>query len=119
MLEQTRLLRFVHEDTQICNPFESECGRFSVDPVEAYGFVVRGTGGGCEALELYLENGNVLRLTDESGMNLPDSESLGDSLIGLYDQDNEELACASLADVWDDYQAELEGTIKQSPSGGR
>ncbi|KKN85073.1 hypothetical protein LCGC14_0282420 [marine sediment metagenome] len=121
MIEQTRLLRFEHDDMEISNPFMSACGRFTVNPATEYGFLAVLTGGGCMALEKELEGGRILRLTDESGTNLPDmddTEELGNSLIGLYDAQNEEIACCFVHEVWTDHQIEIESETKPSKAPG-
>ena len=72
------MISFEHCGTQIMNPFLSSCGRFAVDPVEEYGFVV------CECLLVkILDNGCKISLSGPSGYNLPTDPSR--AIIGFSD----------------------------------
>lgn len=68
------LLAFVQEGTEIRHPYMSGCGRFTADPVSAYGFEVIETGGGCKALCKDTDDGRELWITDPSGCYLPDTD---------------------------------------------
>lgn len=92
------LLAFVHEDMEIRNPYLSTCGRLLVNPVEAYGFTVSHTGGGCMALDLQLPNGRLLRLVQD-GAHIAEPQDWALCTIFLLDAEGEDLAYCDLCDV--------------------
>lgn len=106
------VLAFVFEDMEIRNPFLSECGRFSVDP-GYYGFKAVGTGGGCEALVKGLENGHYLMLSDEDGINIPDSKDISEALIGRYNEKGEMIAICAMKDVHMDTETPAKNKSKK------
>lgn len=71
------MISFTHAGTSITNPFESECGRFEVQP-EYYGFVeaettitIHDDGRMGRALVKTLDTGEQVRLTTEDGLSAP------------------------------------------------
>lgn len=95
-----KLLAFSFEGDEIRNPFLSPCGRFSVDPIQTYGFELAFTGGGCTALVKPLEDGTYIYLTDSSGCYAPDqNDDPEEVLIGRLDQNHEQLAISSIKDI--------------------
>lgn len=92
------LLSFEHNGVEISNPFLSECGRFAVDPVEAYGFTVALTVDGGKALEKALPDGGFIRLTDEYGSGLPDLHDVDSAQIGRFDA-IQQIATCSMSEV--------------------
>lgn len=99
---EQELLAFEFEGTEIRNPYESECGRFEVDP-KSYGFVEHHTGGGCMALLKDLGDGAYLLITDSDGCAIPekgdDGYDMSDICIGRFNVEGEQLAYISLADL--------------------
>ncbi|WP_349618162.1 hypothetical protein [Azotobacter salinestris] len=93
------LLAFQHEGVEIRNPSLSPCGCFEVDPVAAYGFEEVWTGGDCRALDLTLPDGSVLRLTNEDGLCIPDSDEWESAIIGRLSSDYAEIAWCVLGEV--------------------
>lgn len=100
------LLSFIDPSTEfsIRCPLESECGRFIVDPVQEYGFTERDVGEERRALVLDLPGGETLRLTDASGLNVPqvipgDYESVQTVIISRHDAGGEQIAWSALRDV--------------------
>lgn len=110
------LLSFEHEGMEIRNPFLSDCGRFAVDPVEAYGFTESWTGGGCKALDKALPDGGFIRLTDESGMHIPDESDGDDALIGRFNAQGEQVACCSLGEVRMSHEMEMDEEPAHAPA---
>lgn len=106
---EPELLAFEHEGTEIRNPMLSECGRFTVDPCEAYGFELHHSGGGCMALVKELSNGDSLWLTDESGSDVPDEDDPSTNIIGRFNKDGEQVAFITMGDLPSD---EVDNTIK-------
>lgn len=93
------LLAFVNEGDECRNPYLSECGRFDADPVADYGFVVIGTGGGCEALCRETEDGRELWITDPSGCFTPDTTKQPiEGMLGLR-IDGQTVAWVDLRDI--------------------
>lgn len=90
------LLSFVSDDMQIRDPFISECGRFTLDPVKDYGFAHMNTGGGCLALVLELPEGEYLMLTATDGISLPTAK---DWLIARYDAHDDMVASCKGTEV--------------------
>lgn len=80
---------FPFKGMEITNPFESECGRFKVDP-RYYGFEEWHTGGIRMALRKELNSGDYILLTDENGPGFPDLDAAR-ALIGLYDEDGNDV----------------------------
>jgi hypothetical protein len=117
--EQADLLTFEFKGIDIYNPYESECGRFILDP-SYYGFDEHHTGGGCMALVKQLEGGHSLWLTDCDGSGIPESadpEDLDGALYGRYDQDGECVVVTELATLIKFKQQELAGELPDpSPS---
>ncbi|WP_370201264.1 hypothetical protein, partial [Roseibium sp.] len=58
-------MAFMFNDVEIRNPYFSPCGTTVVDPVQAYGFEVYHTGGGCMALRKEFCTGQYLLLSIE------------------------------------------------------
>lgn len=92
------LLAFIHEGTEIRNPYVSPDGRTLVNPVEAYGFVEYHTGGGCMSLMLTHTDGRVFYLTQD-GTYIADPQDWRECTIFVCDADENELAYCELADV--------------------
>jgi len=82
---------FSFNGIEISNPTLSECGRFAVEPKEAYGFYVVQTGGGCTALQLDVKDGKYIWLTDENGSHVLPASVGQPFLMGLYNKDGEEI----------------------------
>ena len=93
------LMAFEHDGMEIRNPMMSECGRFGVDPVEAYGFEVWHTGGGCMALRKDLPNGDYYLLTDADGSAIPTQEEWATAIYGRYTGGGTPYATIALLDV--------------------
>lgn len=74
------VMSFVHEDYYINDPTLSECGRFTVDPAEAYGFAQSTREDGVPYLSRPLPDGE-LRLTGPLNQGLPESENPANCLI--------------------------------------
>lgn len=92
------MIGFEFKGMFIVNPFESECGRFVVEP-SYYGFGPINTGGGCMALELALPDGGYILITDNNcSIPAPDTKP-EDILIGRYNKEGEEAHIYTLADV--------------------
>lgn len=75
--EAPEMISFFHDGTSITNPYESECGRFEVQPAH-YGFVeaettvtIHDDGRRGRALVKTLDTGNQIRLTTEDGLSVP------------------------------------------------
>lgn len=92
------LMSFIHEDMEIRNPMQSQCGRFGQDPKE-YGFEEYHTGGGCMALRKELPNGDYFLLTDADGVAIPKAEEWATALYGRYSPSGEPSAVITLVDV--------------------
>lgn len=76
---------------EIRNPTLSPCGRFLVDPKEAYGFFQVDTGGGCTALQLNVKGGGHVWLSD--GFDSAELPTVAGQpfVMGFYDSDGLEL----------------------------
>jgi hypothetical protein len=92
------LLAFIHEGTEIRNPYVSPDGRTLVNPVSAYGFVEYHTGGGCMALMRPHTEGRVIFLTQD-GIYIADPQDWRECLIALCDAEGNDIAYCDLADV--------------------
>lgn len=92
------LLAFIHEGTEIRNPYISVDGRTLVNPVEAYGFVEYHTGGGRMALMRPHTEGRVFYLTKD-GVYIADPQDWRECTIFVCDADENELAYCELTDV--------------------
>jgi len=92
------LLAFIHEGTEIRNPYISADGRTLVNPVEAYGFVEYHTGGGRMALMRPHTEGLVFYITKD-GVYIADPQDWRECTIFVCDADEIELAYCELADV--------------------
>lgn len=85
---------FEHNGMHITNPTCCDSGgRFTVSP-EVYGFEIEQTGGGCTAWvkRFALPQGGYLMLTDESGTTHELGDPLETFLIGVYDDDGDEVS---------------------------
>ena len=103
--EQFNLATFYNgEDTDIHNPFLSECLRFRVSP-EHYGFEVTEMGGGCQAWVKEVDDQfgkRFIVITDESGCNLPDYDNseLSEIIICVRGADfDRELVATNLDEI--------------------
>lgn len=76
-----RKLAFVADGMEIRNPFLSDCGRYAVDPREAYGFEVE-EGRGWRRDQ---EEGGYLLLTNATGDAAPTLEAPGEAMISFVD----------------------------------
>ena len=92
------LLAFVFEECEIRNPYLSECGRFTVDPIEAYGFKPHHTGGGCMALVKVLEDGRQIWITDVGGSAIPEADEIDEAILGVF-VGGEQLAYITLSEI--------------------
>ncbi len=75
------VMSFVHEDCHINDPTLSECGRFTVDPVEAYGFE-RALREGQECLVRKLHNGE-LQISGPASQHFTEEDKRNSTLIRL------------------------------------
>jgi hypothetical protein len=91
------LLTFVFEGTEIRDPFTSECSRFEVDPVAAYGFTLISTGGGCEGLARAHEGGGYIFLANSDGLSRPDQKATAN--LARYDADGQQVAYIAAKDI--------------------
>lgn len=87
---------FVFNGVEINNPTLSSCGRFRVDPIEAYGFYIYGTGGGCTALQLDTSDGGYIWLTDMGQSHELPINNSEPFMMGFYDKEGEEKAIFNL-----------------------
>lgn len=87
---------FIFQGVEINNPTLSSCGRFIMDPKEAYGFYPYATGGGCYALQLDVEDGGYIWLTDFEGTQQPPIELGQPFLMGFFNKDGEQTAIFEL-----------------------
>lgn len=87
---------FIFQEMEISNPTLSSCGRFNVDPKEVYGFYPYATGGGCYALQLDVNDGGYIWLTDFEGIQLPPTEVGQPFLMGFFNKDGEQTAIFEL-----------------------
>jgi len=87
---------FIFQGIEINNPTLSSCSRFNVDPKEAYGFYPYATGGGCYALQLNLDDGGYIWLTDFEGVQLPSNEVGQPFIMGFFNKDGEQTAIFEL-----------------------
>lgn len=92
------LLAFIHEGTEIRNPYVSPDGRTLVNPVLAYGFVEYHTGSGCMALMRPHTEGRVLFLVQD-GAYIADPQDWRECIISVNDAEDNELAYCELAAV--------------------
>lgn len=92
------LLAFIHEGTEIRNPYVSPDGRTLVNPVSAYGFVEYHTGGGCMALMRPHTEGRVLYLTQD-GIYIADPQDWRECVISVSDAEGNDLAHCELAAI--------------------
>lgn len=92
------LLAFIHEGTEIRNPYVSPDGRTLVSPVEQYGFVEYHTGGGCMSLMRPHTEGRVFYLTQD-GAYIADPQDWRECTMFVCDADENELAYCELAEV--------------------
>ncbi|WP_282366404.1 hypothetical protein [Pseudomonas sp. PS02290] len=91
------LLAFVHEGTEIRNPYVSPDGRTLVSPL-IYGFVEYHTGGGCMALMRPHTEGRSLYLVQD-GAYIADPQDWRECVISLSDEEGDELAYCDLGAV--------------------
>lgn len=91
------LLAFIHEGTEIRNPYISPDGRTLVSPL-IYGFVEYHTGGGCMALMRPHTEGRFLYLTQD-GIYIADPQDWRECVISLVDEEGNDLAYCDLAAV--------------------
>jgi hypothetical protein len=92
------LLAFVFEGCMIRNPYLSKCGRFQVEPIEAYGFQPHHTGGGCMALIKTLDDGRQIWITDDGGSAIPEADEIDEAVLGVF-VDGEQLAYITMRDI--------------------
>jgi hypothetical protein len=92
------LLAFIHEGTEIRNPYVSPDGRTLVSPVSVYGFVEYHTGGGCMALMRPHSERRVFYLTQD-GIYIADPQDWRECVISVSDAEGNDLAYCDLAAV--------------------
>lgn len=108
------VMSFLHEDCYINDPTLSECGRFTVDPLEAYGFTQAVDENGEPCLSRPLDAGE-LRLTGADGKGLPEQGSQSNTLIRL-DADGGIMASARISQIptGDDYPEDIQALTKEA-----
>lgn len=101
------VMSFLHEDFYINDPTLSQCGRFTVDPIEAYGFTSSTDENGDPCLSRPLHAG-LMRLTGADGKGLPEPGSESNTLIRL-DAEGHIMASASMSQIptGDDYPDDI------------
>lgn len=115
MAYDPEVLAFSHEGFEIRNPYLSECGRFSVDPELAYGFVPSHTGGGCMALVKDIGDNKSIWLTDESGTHIPYLDETDSALLGLF-HGSEQIAFVTVGEIhFEGDEPKNVGKIEQEP----
>lgn len=82
---------FVFNGVEVRNPTLSLCGRFTVDPKEAYGFYEASTGGGCTALQLDVQGGGYVWLTDGNDSSVLPTEINEPFAMGFFDNEGSEI----------------------------
>lgn len=90
-------LAFMFKDIEIRNPYFSPDGKALVDPVQAYGFELYHTGGGCMALKKDFTGGGYLLLTLEAAVGEP--EEWDECSLGAYQDDGTPIAFCELRDI--------------------
>lgn len=99
-------LAFMFKDVEVRNPYFSPDGKTLVNPVEAYGFELFHTGGGCMALKKEFGHGSYLLLTLEDSVGEP--EDWEDCTLGAYSEDGSPVAYCELRDI---PYAQFEGAL--------
>lgn len=92
------LLAFIHEGTEIRNPYVSPDGRTLVNPVVAYGFVEYHTGGGCMALMRLHTEGRFFYVAQD-GSYIGDPQDWRECAISVHDPEGNELAYCELSAI--------------------
>lgn len=83
---------FIYEGIEIKNPTLSSCGRFNVDPIEAYGFYEVETGGGNTALQLDTSDGGFIWLTDNDLSHILPKATGEPLAMGFFDREGDEIS---------------------------
>lgn len=104
---------FMFNGVEVRNPTLSLCGRFIVDPKETYGFTEVSTGGGCTALQLDVEGGGYVWLTDGNDSSVLPTEVNAPFAMGFFDNEGLELAFHTLK-VGKNYADDSEETCEPS-----
>lgn len=87
---------FVFNGVEVRNPTLSLCGRFTVNPKDAYGFNEVSTGGGCTALQLDVHGGGYVWLTDGNDSCVLPTEINEPFAMGFFDNEGLEIAFHTL-----------------------